>query len=623
MLNDAMKQLELMGIYTTDAEPPIFKMIRELEADIKEHKHDINYMRKHGQNQSADNLEKTLKEEETTLKAYKNIAKLAPTHDNDATENGAIEEFGQNHETEVMPLEKNPVLAQDASIEKIPANYRPEFPKAGYLVRYAKGMKAKWFATQQEAEAFMSKIKQEGKDCGPVFTKGTKDAPDQKELQRLNNLHVYEKLKEIVEENMKRYKPDHPEYKRLAGLSKKYDDEIKRYSKDDKFNIYEIKGVGLPNKLIGSIEADTPLQAQMKFVSANPAFKNKNIKATKDSSPDKFGTVMKEFYEGKLKSGSGKTVTDPQQAKAIAYSESKDEEPVYTFGTKDGQFKKIDELQKELNDLESEIFGKEKELQSILKETNHPENKMYNPRKQELHKLKGRLEKMKKQLENLKSGKKTTNDAMIRFYGENIDLTKTNTVRLEEILEELQALHEQGDAQRAIKEELNKRKGSAKDEKTYQNGEHVKVVNRSTGEKIELKVLRDNKDGTLEVKAPTGAVLTIKKAWVVDAAYDPKKYEGTRRHETNIWYLENEVTKWRSRYESAKDQVIAYRKMVSSGQYGKLTTEDLKRAERDLEAARMKLEQSLSMLQRAKGQKDEAPTTLDECMEILKLTGLN
>lgn len=39
---------------------------------------------------------------------------------------------------------------------------------------------------------------------------------------------------------------------------------------------------------------------------------------------DKFGTVMKEFYEGKLKSGSGEKVTDPQQAKAIAYSETKD-----------------------------------------------------------------------------------------------------------------------------------------------------------------------------------------------------------------------------------------------------------------------------------------------------------
>ena len=36
----------------------------------------------------------------------------------------------------------------------------------------------------------------------------------------------------------------------------------------------------------------------------------------------KFGKVMREFDRGELKSGSGEKVTDPEQAKAIAYSES-------------------------------------------------------------------------------------------------------------------------------------------------------------------------------------------------------------------------------------------------------------------------------------------------------------
>jgi hypothetical protein len=36
----------------------------------------------------------------------------------------------------------------------------------------------------------------------------------------------------------------------------------------------------------------------------------------------KFGKVMKEFYAGDLKSGSGKKVTNPEQAKAIAAAES-------------------------------------------------------------------------------------------------------------------------------------------------------------------------------------------------------------------------------------------------------------------------------------------------------------
>ena len=252
---------------------------------------------------------------------------------------------------------------------------------------------------------------------------------------------------------------------------------------------------------------------------------------------DKFGTVMKEFYEGKLKSGSGETVTDPQQAKAIAYSESKDSEPVYT----------LEDLEQRLKDLEKEDYIDT----FVLGDKPDP-------------KLRKKIEDLKKQI---------------------------------------------------------KEKKMTKDEKTYQNGEHVKVVNHETGDKIELKVLRDNKDGTLEVKAPTGAVLTIKKAWIVDAAYDPKKYEGTKRHETNIWYIENEVTKWRNRYENAKDRVNSFNRMVSSGVYGKMTNQELKEANRDLEAARMRLEQALSMLKRARGQKDEAPTVLDECMKILKLSG--
>ena len=40
------------------------------------------------------------------------------------------------------------------------------------------------------------------------------------------------------------------------------------------------------------------------------------------SEPDKFGTVMQEYHDGNLHSSSGQVVTNPQQAKAIAASES-------------------------------------------------------------------------------------------------------------------------------------------------------------------------------------------------------------------------------------------------------------------------------------------------------------
>lgn len=51
--------------------------------------------------------------------------------------------------------------------------------------------------------------------------------------------------------------------------------------------------------------------------------KEYGVKAKNEASDDKFAYVMREFEEGKLKTPDGKVVTDPAQAKAIAYSESK------------------------------------------------------------------------------------------------------------------------------------------------------------------------------------------------------------------------------------------------------------------------------------------------------------
>ena len=53
---------------------------------------------------------------------------------------------------------------------------------------------------------------------------------------------------------------------------------------------------------------------------------------------------------------------------------------------------------------------------------------------------------------------KSVGNATIQFYGETIDLQKEDESRLKEILEELQMLHEDGDTQRAIKQELQRRK---------------------------------------------------------------------------------------------------------------------------------------------------------------------
>ena len=48
------------------------------------------------------------------------------------------------------------------------------------------------------------------------------------------------------------------------------------------------------------------------------------VQAQDDEVEEKFKTVMEEFGKGELKSSSGEKVTDPEQAKAIAYSEQRE-----------------------------------------------------------------------------------------------------------------------------------------------------------------------------------------------------------------------------------------------------------------------------------------------------------
>lgn len=69
-------------------------------------------------------------------------------------------------------------------------------------------------------------------------------------------------------------------------------------------------------------------EAMKKLAREDEEFKKRfekeyGVKAKNEASDDKFAYVMREFDEGKLKTPDGKVVTDPAQAKAIAYSESK------------------------------------------------------------------------------------------------------------------------------------------------------------------------------------------------------------------------------------------------------------------------------------------------------------
>lgn len=68
---------------------------------------------------------------------------------------------------------------------------------------------------------------------------------------------------------------------------------------------------------------DDKIGAEEFFKQLSDDVKEREKKAANSASDDKFAYVMREFDEGKLKTPDGKVVTDPAQAKAIAYSESK------------------------------------------------------------------------------------------------------------------------------------------------------------------------------------------------------------------------------------------------------------------------------------------------------------
>lgn len=82
-----------------------------------------------------------LKEEQKDYEANQMKVKQLVSMLRRATGN-SIEEVGNAYQ-----------YAGSIPIEKIPDNWRPEFPKAGYIVYYAPN-KAKWFATEAEAKKF-------------------------------------------------------------------------------------------------------------------------------------------------------------------------------------------------------------------------------------------------------------------------------------------------------------------------------------------------------------------------------------------------------------------------------------------------------------------------------------
>lgn len=89
---------------------------------------------------------------------------------------------------------------------------------------------------------------------------------------------------------------------------------IKLEANDDDWTVYDTNGHELKSGKGGLGRAKTWAEHFARFT---------NKRTGNSASNDKFAYVMREFDEGKLKTPDGKVVTDPAQAKAIAYSESK------------------------------------------------------------------------------------------------------------------------------------------------------------------------------------------------------------------------------------------------------------------------------------------------------------
>lgn len=83
--------------------------------------------------------------------------------------------------------------------------------------------------------------------------------------------------------------------------------------------------------------------------------------------------------------------------------------------------------------------------------------------------------------------------------------------------------------------------------------------------------------------------------------YDPKDYEDNPRHKWTIKAIENEIQKYKQRLESNRVRIMQLRNMENSGQYGSLTSRDLKEEQREYDANQMKIKQLVSMLHRATG----------------------
>ena len=211
---EVMQQLKLMGLYTKDADP-----------DLKYRE----FIKKYGYpktKEQAKALIEKAKKEGIDPDYIKGMERGLNTWDDDATEHGSIEELGKNKKTESMPLEKDPTLAQDDKF----ATVMKEF-YAGKL----KSSSGEKVTDPQQAKAIAYS---ESKDCGPVFTKGTKDSSEDELKLRIQQLEH----ERNVDGSVLGYKPDTRKDKLIEQLKKQLKEMQEKRRTQDSMEVLRLCG---------------------------------------------------------------------------------------------------------------------------------------------------------------------------------------------------------------------------------------------------------------------------------------------------------------------------------------------------------------------------------------------
>lgn len=203
-----------------------------------------------------------------------------------------------------------------------------------WVVLYAEGTKSKEFDSEAEAKRFAAHV---GNSDREFFKKLADDAKEREDKDK-------QEVEKLVGNETYQHKLYPDKYVIIEGKNYKIVTDGK-VEKSGELTDAVLYGINQTYKRVGNVASEYEIlkqdpskmhpmykkayeEAMKKLAREDEEFKKRfekeyGVKAKNEASDDKFAYVMREFDEGKLKTPDGKVVTDPAQAKAIAYSESK------------------------------------------------------------------------------------------------------------------------------------------------------------------------------------------------------------------------------------------------------------------------------------------------------------